>query len=103
MATLTLSNTVLNGSFAYADDGVDASGTFSAADKVVVGLSGTDTLGDFAVIAKNDSYEYTLIPADVDDAADLAGVAAAIVAAINEELDPTPSSDSDADAGSDVA
>ena len=32
MATLTLSSTVLNGSFAYTDEGVSASGTFSAND-----------------------------------------------------------------------
>ena len=31
-ASLSLSNTVLNGSFAYTDTGVSASGTFSAND-----------------------------------------------------------------------
>ena len=45
-ASLSLSNTVLNGSFAYTDTGVSASGTFSANDGAVVGLSGSDALGE---------------------------------------------------------
>jgi hypothetical protein len=94
-ATLTLSSTVLNGSFAYTDTGVSASGTFSANDGAVVGLSGSDALGDFIAEAANDGYVYTLKPADIDDAADLAAVAAAVVAAINEEL--TPASEAEAE------
>lgn len=101
MATLTLSSTVLNGSFAYTDEGVSASGTFSANDGAVVGLSGSDTLGDFIAEADNDSYVYTLKPADIDDVADLAAVAAAVVAAINEELAPADDSASADDAAAD--
>lgn len=97
-ATLTLSSTVLNGSFAYTDTGVSASGTFSANDGAVVGLSGSDALGDFIAEAGDSGYVYTLKPADVADAADLATLAAAVVAAINEEL--TPSEAPAADEGS---
>lgn len=93
-ATLTLSSTVLNGSFAYTDEGVSASGTFSANDGAVVGLSGSDALGNFAAVAGDSGYTYTLTPADVDDAADLAAVAAAVVEALNAEL--TPASEADA-------
>lgn len=95
-ATLTLSSTVLNGSFAYTDEGVSASGTFSANDGAVVGLSGSDALGNFAAVAGDSgyTYTYTLTPADVDDAADLAAVAAAVVEALNAEL--TPASEADA-------
>lgn len=107
-ATLTLSSKVLNAAFAYQDDGVDASGTFSANDDAVVGLSGSDALGDFIVEASDGGYAYTLKPANIDDAADLAddaadlaALAAAIVAAINEELNPTPPSD-DSGGNSDV-
>ena len=92
-ATITLSSTVLNGSFAYADTGVSASGTFSANDGAVVGLSGSDALGDFLAEASNGGYVYTIKPASVDDAADLAALAAAVVAAINETL--TPASEAD--------
>lgn len=87
-ASLTLSSTVLNGSFAYTDEGVSASGTFSANDGAVVGISGSDELGDFSAVADNDSYVYTLKPADLADAGDLATLAAAVVEAINAELAP---------------
>ena len=102
-ATLTLSNTALNGSFAYVDDGVSASGTFSANDGAVVGLSGSDALGDFIAEASNGDYAYTLKPASASDAADLATLAAAVVEAINEELTPseTPDDPSDPDAPAD--
>lgn len=92
-ASLSLSNTVLNGSFAYTDTGVSASGTFSANDGAVVGLSGSDALGDFIAEASNGGYAYTLKPASVDDAADLAALAAAVVAAINAELTPEEPAD----------
>lgn len=102
-ATLTLSNTVLNGSFAYTDTGVSASGTFSANDGAVVGLSGSDTLGDFLAEAADGGYAYTLKPASIDGAADLAALAAAVVEAINEKLTPseTPDDPSDPDAPAD--
>lgn len=102
-ATLTLSSKVLNAAFAYQDDGVDASGTFSANDDAIVGLSGSDALGDFIVEASDGGYAYTLKPANIDDAADLAALAAAIVAAINEELNPTPPSDDSGGNGDVVA
>ena len=92
-ASLSLSNTVLNGSFAYTDTGVSASGTFSTNDGAVVGLSGSDALGDFIAEASNGGYAYTLKPASVDDAADLAALAAAVVAAINAELTPEEPAD----------
>lgn len=92
-ATLSLSNTVLNGSFAYVDDGVSASGTFSANDGAVVGLSGSDALGDFIAEASNGDYAYTLKPASASDAADLATLAAAVVAAINAKLAPEEAAD----------
>lgn len=94
-ASLSLSNTVLNGSFAYTDTGVSASGTFSANDGAVVGLSGSDALGDFIAEASNGGYAYTLKPASVDDAADLAALAAAVVAAINAELTPEEPAESE--------
>ena len=95
MATLTLSSKVLQAAFAYEDTGVAASGTFTANADAVVGISGTVTdLGGFAATI-GESTTYTFTPADPDDAADLATAAVAIVAAINEELNPTPPSNDD--------
>ena len=93
MATLALSSKVLQAAFAYEDTGVAASGTFTANADAVVGISGTVTgVGDFAATI-GETAAYTLTPTDPDDSADLAAAAVAIVAAINEELNPTPPSD----------
>jgi hypothetical protein len=93
MATTTLSSKVLQAAFAYEDTGVAASGTFTANADAVVGISGTVTgLGDFAATIGETSV-YNFAPADPGDAADLAAAAVAIIAAINEELNPTPTDD----------
>lgn len=85
--SVTLSNSVLNASFAYAVDSVEATGTMSAANSVVTAAAGDITgLGSFTYTYSNGSGAYKLAPADIDSADDTAAAAKAIVAALNAAL-----------------
>ena len=85
--SVTLSNSVLNASFAYAVDSVEATGTMSAANSVVTAAAGDITgLGSFTYTYSNGSGAYKLAPADIDSADDTAAAAKAIVEALNAAL-----------------
>ena len=103
-ATLTLTPTSYNGTYAYAADGsaFEATGSFCVDNAKVVSLAGEiDNVGAFAGAYDNtaEGLLYNLEPASLDTADDLAAAAAEIEAALTENFFPTEAADADAEGG----
>ena len=84
---LTFSSKVFQAAFAYENESVSATGTFTANSDKVVGIGGEITgLGTFSAGESGGDMAYTLNPADVTNSKALADAAKAIVDAINGAL-----------------